>query len=162
MTGGDLTNSQIQKIENSRVVHISLDSTVDIGSPPEGDENAEEGGDPDRVITKARRCTSDDGLLSPTELADAFKQLGALRSAYHEGNQRLGAEESKVFGSRGDLVPGDVGCCEPAWTAYAHYWKATLGELDTLMTSARQLVTQIARLHIFLGSETATRSSRDC
>ena len=119
-----MTEAQVAKIEGSRVVHISLDPTIVAGSANTVDEE----GDPDRVIKDARRCSSRDGLLTACELEHLFEQLPKVRSAYGQANEELDMDRVKCFGHSNNLTEKQSGFFEPVVTAYAHYWKATLGE----------------------------------
>jgi RNA exonuclease NGL2 len=130
MVGNKLTTKQLEEIEASRVVHSSIDPSIEsISSAPRGDEEGEAATrDPDRVITNARKAKNEDGLLSDEEFCSAFNAYGPLRSAYDEGQGSVLSEHDNVLGSRiGDIAPGQKGFYEPMWTSYTHYWKTTLG-----------------------------------
>lgn len=122
---------QDTRLNVSRVVHISIDPTVNVSTKHVGDE--EEGGsDPDRVITNARAASPSDGLLTSSELLELFSNGAVLRSAYDEGLRAARALRSDVrtFGDRVSLNLTRRGARvhEPEWTCYAHYWKTGLGK----------------------------------
>jgi len=129
--GDCLTPAQVSKIEDSRVVHASVDPTI----ASEATDAVNEDGDPDRVITNARRCTSLDGLLTISELERLYEQLPNVRSVYPVAYQALGVDRSACFGSAHGLKEHDSGFFEPLVTAYAHYWKATLDYIFLLDSS---------------------------
>jgi RNA exonuclease NGL2 len=123
--GSIMTEEQVEKIDKSRVVHLSVDPPVVSDAP----NCINEHGDPDRVIKDARRCTTHDGLLTASQLTQLFGQLPKVRSAYALANKELGMEHSKCFGQLTSLNENDNGFFEPLITAYAHYWKTTLGKV---------------------------------
>ena len=121
---------QSREIEISRVVHVSIDSSVvqTPAAPKDDDEGDAAQADPDRVITNARPAKPDDGLLTDEELDALFKAHGYLRSVYDEGQRSAASEHDNVIGTRlNSLAPGRKGYFEPMWTSYTHYWKTTLG-----------------------------------
>lgn len=126
MVGEALTLEQWEKIDESRVIHVSIDTTlVDLNKVPE-DENA----DPDVEITNSRPARSDDGLLSNEEILASFQRFSPLRSAYEEAQRTLVDDPSSItFGSRlaQSFSSHRIGYYEPIWTSYTHYWKSTLG-----------------------------------
>jgi len=122
LKGDHMNQMQVAKIEDSRVVHMSIDPTVVPGTAFAVDED----GDPDRVIKAARRCSLGDGLLTICELKRIFEQLPNVRSAYAQANETLDIDRKTYFGSSNGLQDGESGFFEPLVTAYAHYWKATL------------------------------------
>ncbi|KAI5124636.1 hypothetical protein M0805_004245 [Coniferiporia weirii] len=140
LVGDDLTPEQEFDIMASHVVHASIDPSLPIADPKQV-ANEEEGGDakeeedPDRVIKNARRAGADDGLLESGELAEEFRQLPPLRSAYDEWS----FEETRMFGSRVDLPYGRRGRSEPMYTSYTHYWKVTLDYIFVVLPPGRTL-----------------------
>jgi len=122
LRGYNLYPEQIERIEKSRIVHESKDTTMN----PSNEDLINEEGDPDRVITRARRCRNTDGLLAVSELGALFDQLPTVRSAYFEANKALCAEGSKHSGSLYSVSHDEPNFFEPPHTAFAHYWKATL------------------------------------
>lgn len=126
MVGETWTPLQKHIIEESRVVHVSIDYSVGLDGTIIGKEDDEAATDPDRVITHSRAATCHDGLLSDGELSEYLKDLGPLRSIYEEGQRRLGLKD--VFGSRCNDYPVEKrGYFEPEYTSYTHFWKSTLG-----------------------------------
>ncbi|KDQ63641.1 hypothetical protein JAAARDRAFT_169698 [Jaapia argillacea MUCL 33604] len=149
-----LTPEDEQRLEWSRVVHVSLDPSVALTSRPpvangeaEGEEAGGEGGDgeeggegegeeedPDMIITHARKPTPQDGLLSTPELHSLFSPQPSIKSAYEEGLKTYlasqtpseGIEKFRTFGDRADIGEGRKGRYEPEYTSYTHWWKATL------------------------------------
>jgi len=135
LVGETLTPSQKHIIEESRVVHISIDSSVGLNGTIIGKEDDEAATDPDRVVTNSRAATCHDGLLSDEELREYLKDLGPLRSIYEEGQRRLGLKN--VFGSRFNDFPIErKGYFEPEYTSYTHFWKSTL---DYIFVIGQQL-----------------------
>lgn len=131
MTVGDpLLQEQAACIEESSVVHISVDPTVlESNKHVVSDNDEEEGVDPDRNITNARIATEADGLLSVTELQSLHKDV-QLRSVYDIGlHQSIISTKHnfKTFGQRVSSLPGRRGAFEPEYTSYTHYWKTVLG-----------------------------------
>jgi RNA exonuclease NGL2 len=127
LVGEPLTPQQKRVIEESRVVHVSIDVSIQVDSSGIGDDELAVA-DPDRVITDSRPATDNDGLLSDEELANSFHVLGRLRSMYEEGQRQV--KFPNVFGSRNDGFPLErKGYFEPQWTSYTHFWKSTLGNL---------------------------------
>ncbi|KAJ7225439.1 Endonuclease/exonuclease/phosphatase, partial [Mycena pura] len=125
LVGDSLSAGQMDRLESSRVVHVSIDPTVPptvAGAPPE-DEN--EAVDPDRVITNARPAVPTDGLLSDSELVSLFSSAN-VRSAYDEGlrQYRKSPSDIQTFGDRLLLPYQTKGYHEPEYTSYTHYWKA--------------------------------------
>lgn len=132
LVGDPLTEQQIVDIENSRVVHITIDPSVPIADrnlaiqEEEGGE-AESEQDPDRVIKNARVARPEDGLLGAVDLARLFAQpeaIGPLHSAYGYWRDM---DEMKTFGSRCEIPSGRQGRYEPIYTSFTHFWKVTLG-----------------------------------
>ncbi|KAJ6503446.1 Endonuclease/exonuclease/phosphatase [Mycena vitilis] len=125
LVGDDLNAEQRERLEFSRVVHVSIDPTVPptTKDAPADDEN--EAVDPDRVITNARRAVPTDGLLSDSELVSLFSPANIVRSAYDEGlrQHRQTAEGPRTFGDRLSLPRDIKGYHEPEYTSYTHYWK---------------------------------------
>jgi RNA exonuclease NGL2 len=135
LVGDMLTPAQEERLERSRVVHVSVDPTVPLTNPTAANDD-EDGGaqaDPDRVITNAREASPADGLLNSSELLDLFA-VSALRprSLYDEGQRLLEniSSPSPVHrcGERMGLPPQKRGAYEPEWTSYTHYWQSVLGE----------------------------------
>jgi len=126
MVGEKLSSSQIEKIENSRVVHASVDTLFSTASDETKTVPVNEEGDPDRVITNARRCLPHDGLLSVSELEHHFQQFCHVRSAYSEASRFSSMPGIDCLGPLSNMTENESGFFEPVYTAYAHYWKATL------------------------------------
>jgi len=122
LQGRMMTEEQVEKIDKSRIVHLSVDPTVVSDAP----NCVNEDGDPDRVIKDARRCTTHDGLATASQLTQLFGQLPKVRSAYALANRELGIDRCKCFGHSNSLNENENGFFEPLITAYAHYWKTTL------------------------------------
>ncbi|KAI6133140.1 Endonuclease/exonuclease/phosphatase [Pisolithus croceorrhizus] len=126
LVGDPLSAEQKHSLDVSRVVHVSIDSSVPKSSTTDGEEGEE--GDPDRIIRDSRVAEVSDGLLSDSELLDLFRH--PLRSAYDEGQRmrKAVAKPSDVvtFGDRIPLSTARLGANEPMWTSYTHYWKTTL------------------------------------
>jgi len=140
--GSIMTEEQVEKIDKSRVVHLSVDPPVVSDAP----NCINEHGDPDRVIKDARRCTTHDGLLTASQLTQLFGQLPKVRSAYALANKELGMEHSKCFGQLTSLNENDNGFFEPLITAYAHYWKTTLDYIFLLDPNNTFRVVGVAEL----------------
>ncbi|KAH7100197.1 Endonuclease/exonuclease/phosphatase [Auriculariales sp. MPI-PUGE-AT-0066] len=145
MVGSQWSTEQESSVSKSRVVHVSIDPTVDSGVAPEDDD---EGGggqaegnketDPDRIIVNCRAPRDTDGLLKLDELLAMAPRLG-LRSAYDEALRSVlhgNAEATlpiSVFHERENGPPSQsLGAFEPMFTSYTHYWKATLDYLFML------------------------------
>ncbi|CAK5280252.1 unnamed protein product [Mycena citricolor] len=126
LVGRPLTQAQSERLDISRVVHVSLDPSVPVSGPRVADED--EGDDPDLVITNARRAVPADGLLSDAELSSLFASSGLVRSAYNEGlhHYRQIAGDIGTFGERLGWVAGSKGFHEPEYTSYTHWWKSVL------------------------------------
>ncbi|KAF8216137.1 Endonuclease/exonuclease/phosphatase [Mycena galopus ATCC 62051] len=129
LVGDQLNAEQCERLETSRVVHLSIDPTVPPtvkGAPADDEDGAV---DPDRVITSARRAVPSDGLLSDSELASLFSATNVVRSAYDEGlrqHKQTSPTESQTFGDRMSLSRTTKGYHEPEYTSYTHYWKTVL------------------------------------
>ncbi|KAJ6519910.1 Endonuclease/exonuclease/phosphatase [Mycena sanguinolenta] len=128
LVGDQLSAEQCDRLESSRVVHVSIDPTVPptvTGAPAEDEDSAV---DPDRVITNARRAAPGDGLLSDSELASLFSTANVVRSAYDEGLRQHKRTSSigPTFGDRMSLPHTVKGYHEPENTSYTHYWKTVL------------------------------------
>lgn len=108
------------------MVHLSIDPDIVLETTKPQQED-EEGGDPDMIITNARIAEASDGLLTNSELTELFTT--PLRSVYDEGIE-IQRELSKDVTSYGDRVPlmGRKGANEPEWTSYTYYWKTVLGK----------------------------------
>ena len=128
--GDPLLPEQVACIEESRVVHVSVDPTVSESvKHVASDDEEEEGVDPDRNIVNARIATESDGLLSVTELQSLYEDT-LLRSVYDIGLQHSKISSKynfKTFGQRSSSLPGRRGAFEPEYTSYTHYWKTVLG-----------------------------------
>jgi len=133
LVGDMLTPAQEERLERSRVVHVSVDPTVPLTNPAAANDD-EDGGaqaDPDRVITNAREASPADGLLNSSELLDLFA-VATLRprSLYDEGQRLLENISSPGplprCGERMGLPPHKRGAYEPEWTSYTHYWQSVL------------------------------------
>ncbi|KAF8140173.1 endonuclease exonuclease phosphatase [Boletus edulis] len=125
LIGEPLSLKQQEKLQVSRVVHVSIDPTV----PTSIKKEVDEGGaaeDPDKVIRNSRDSKPSDGLLSDIELSALVRHR--LRSAYDEGQRSSLLEGNSVatYGSRKLLPAEKAGACEPMWTSFTHYWKTTL------------------------------------
>jgi RNA exonuclease NGL2 len=130
LVGDPVLPSQEELLASSRVVHVTIDpnQTEDAATKTTTDEDEGAQQDPDRVITRARLATFEDGLLSTVELSDLAASYGPLKSCYDEGQKTYKA--SHLIPTYGDRVPieGDRrGRFEPEWTSYTHYWKTVLG-----------------------------------
>lgn len=125
--GETLSSEQWKKIDESRVIHVSVDSTLaDSSTPAPVDENI----DPDVEITDSRIARADDMLLSNEEIFASFRGLSPLRSAYEEAQRMMiGPSSPIVFGSRlgESFLSQRLGYYEPVSTSYTHFWKSTLG-----------------------------------
>ncbi len=130
-----MTPAQQEILEQSRVVHVSVDPTVPLTNPATANDD-EDGGaqaDPDRVITNAREALPTDGLFNSSELVDLFAVITLRpRSLYDEG-QRLLENISRFSpvprcGERMGSPLHKRGAYEPEWTSYTHYWQSVLGE----------------------------------
>ncbi|KAG8945088.1 hypothetical protein FRC04_001249, partial [Tulasnella sp. 424] len=152
-TGQLLTPAHAKNLDNSRVIHVSIDPTVP-PTPDAANVKEDEGGatvtapqptstnhdqtygkekgeeqetDPDRIITNSRRAVPLDNLLSDEELVHLFglAEGKGLRSGYDEA-LRLASSGSKenVFGGR--VEDATLGTWEPMYTSYTFYWKLTL------------------------------------
>ncbi|KAF9240862.1 endonuclease exonuclease phosphatase [Melanogaster broomeanus] len=131
LVGVPLSPAQRERLEVSRVVHVSIDPSVPKSVVKEADEGGggEEQADPDRVIRNSRDATPSDGLLSDVELCDLVQHR--LRSAYDEGQRTQRAllerkSDVATYGDRKSLPADRPGAHEPMWTSYTHYWKTTL------------------------------------
>ncbi|KAF8898647.1 Endonuclease/exonuclease/phosphatase [Infundibulicybe gibba] len=106
--GDPLLPEQEVTLNQSRVVHVSVDPTV-----PKTRAIAEDGedGDPDRVITSARAATPEDGLMTVPELIEMFSSQRPIRSAYNEGLKMYREMNLSVstFGDRVILPPSRHG-----------------------------------------------------
>ncbi|KAJ7038106.1 Endonuclease/exonuclease/phosphatase [Mycena alexandri] len=126
LVGGQLNAEQRDRLEISRVVHVSIDPTVPptTKAAPVDDESGAV--DPDRVITNARSAVHTDGLLSDSELVSLFSSANVVRSTYDEG-LKMHTQASPgfpTFGDRMSLSRTSKGYYEPEYTSYTHYWKA--------------------------------------
>lgn len=133
LVGDPLSEQQIEDIEKSRVVHVTIDPSVPVLDPNLAIKEDEEGGevdpeqDPDRVIKNARAAKSEDGLLGASDITRRFVQsdsIGPLISAY---GQWRSLDEKKTFGFRSEVPSGRQGRYEPIYTSFTHFWKVTLG-----------------------------------
>lgn len=122
MVGDPLLVSQEALLDESRVIHKSIDPKVPMVNTQITEDEA---GDPDRTIVNARLATSSDGLLSSSELSALFQNPIPLRSAYDEGLAEH--RESPTYGDRVPIPELRRGGHEPEYTAYTHYWKTVLG-----------------------------------
>ncbi|KAJ7492540.1 Endonuclease/exonuclease/phosphatase [Mycena latifolia] len=128
LVGDQLNSDHRDRLQISRVVHVSIDPTVPptvVGAPAE-DEN--EAVDPDRVITNARPAVPADGLLSDSELVSLFSSANVVQSAYDEGlrQHKEKSVDFRTFGNRMSLSSTTKGSHEPEYTSYTHYWKTVL------------------------------------
>ncbi|KAI9572884.1 Endonuclease/exonuclease/phosphatase [Boletus coccyginus] len=127
LVGEPLSLQQQERLQVSRVVHVSIDPTVPTPIAREADEGGgEEAADPDMVIRNSRNSKPSDGLLSDTELSTLVRHR--LRSAYDEGQRSslLEGNDVATYAARNLLPTEKAGACEPMWTSFTHYWKATL------------------------------------
>ena len=126
LVGNPLSIEQKDRLNTSRVVHVSIDPTVPTTTETEPEEG--EKADPDRVIRNSRVANSADGLLSDSELLDLFPH--SLRSAY-DGGQRtarlMSLDGVMTFSDRMTFAVERLGAHEPMWTSYTHFWQSTLG-----------------------------------
>ncbi|TDL28494.1 Endonuclease/exonuclease/phosphatase [Rickenella mellea] len=120
LVGDDLLPEQETEICASRVVHVTIDPTIEIinGRSTEGDE-----GDPDRVITNARQANAEDGLLDIEEMVQFYQTGITLTSVY---DHWASAEPNVTYGMRVPVHPSRRGRFEPIYTSYTHYWKTVL------------------------------------
>jgi RNA exonuclease NGL2 len=128
LVGEPLSLEQQERLQVSRVVHVSIDSTVPTFIAKEAAEGGgEQEADPDKVIRNSRDSKPSDGLLSDAELSSLVGHR--LRSAYDEGQRSslLEGNDVATYGARKRLPAEKAGACEPTWTSFTHYWKTTLG-----------------------------------
>ncbi|KAK2461845.1 hypothetical protein APHAL10511_006308 [Amanita phalloides] len=130
IVGDLLWPEQLARIEDSRVVHVSVDPAAlktknfIVSDNGEGEEDV----DPDREITNARMATESDGLLTIAELYSLYDGI-RLNSVYDIGLRRsknFSQNGLKTFGDRFPLLFGRPGNYEPEYTSYTHYWKTVL------------------------------------
>jgi RNA exonuclease NGL2 len=148
MVGYTLSPSLSKEIQDSRMVHVSIDPSVASATPSstpptkEDDEsssltststpkpsgpNVEAEEDPDKVNKNVRRALPSDGLLTDEELYEMFK-VGNIRSLYDEGSGNLGPNLGvPTFGERVEMEDGRTGKWEPKYTSFTHFWRLTLG-----------------------------------
>nr|GAT54910.1 predicted protein [Mycena chlorophos] len=141
-----LTKEQRERLEASRVVHVSIDPTVPpTTSGPVGDDE-DQAVDPDRVITNARRATPSDGLLTDDELVALFALGKPLKSAYDEGlaHPRASASDIRTFGDRVSCEPDMKGSNEPEYTSFTFFWKTVL---DYIFVSQPTVITGLLAPH---------------
>ena len=89
-----MTTAQEELLENSRVIHVSVNPTVPtvpltnrfaINDDEDGGTQA----DPDKVITNAREASPADGLLKSSELVDLFAVTALHPRRLYDEDQRL-------------------------------------------------------------------------
>jgi RNA exonuclease NGL2 len=151
LVGDELNSEQRDRLQISRVVHVSIDPTVPLTAAGAPADDESEAVDPDRVITNARSAVPADGLLSDSELVSLFSSANIVRSAYDEGlrQHKQHTPDFKTFGDRVSLPPGTKGSHEPEYTrydgsplftpltriltciSYTHYWKVDLDLYQT-------------------------------
>ncbi|KAF8560438.1 endonuclease exonuclease phosphatase [Imleria badia] len=127
LVGEPLSLEQQERLQVSRVVHVSIDPTVPASITKETDGGGGEGeADPDKVIRNSRNFKDADGLLSDTELSTLVGHR--LRSAYDEGQRSslLEGNDVATYGARKLLPTEKAGACEPMWTSFTYHWKTTL------------------------------------
>ena len=73
MVGETVTDEQEKSFNDSRVVHVSVDHTIQKNSELKPHEEVKEEKDSDRVITNSRACQEADGLLTLEELASLYR-----------------------------------------------------------------------------------------
>ncbi|KAJ7169963.1 Endonuclease/exonuclease/phosphatase [Mycena filopes] len=124
LVGGQLNAEHRDRLETSRVVHVSIDPTVPPTTKAAPTEDESGAVDPDKVITNARPAVPADGLLSDSELVALFSHAHTIRSAYDEGLQRH-SSTSPGYPTfiKLSLSPTSKGYHEPEYTSYTHYWK---------------------------------------
>lgn len=131
LVGDELTPDQENRLQNSRVVHVSVDPTVTT-TPSAAGADDEGAADPDHVITNARPAGAADGLLSTSELVDLYAATMRPRSVYDRGQRLIAAYTQEPIarcGPRMGVHDDRRGSFEPEWTSYTHYWKTVLGEI---------------------------------
>ena len=134
-----MSPKQIETLLPSYVVHTSVDPSVP-KTATTANEEEDEAGDPDRVITGARWAIDTDGLLTVPELEDFFAKLPKARSAYDEGLSQTAKENGiTTFGKRVPLPSNKHGYNEPEYTSYTHWWKTTLGDSHTCIWAHNRL-----------------------
>ncbi|KAG8219884.1 Endonuclease/exonuclease/phosphatase [Butyriboletus roseoflavus] len=105
-----LSLEQQERLQVSRVVHVSIDPTVPTSIAKEANKGgSEQEADPDRVVRNSRNSKPSDGLLSDTELSILVGHC--LRSAYDEGQRSSLVEGNDVatYGARALLPAKKVG-----------------------------------------------------
>ncbi|KAJ7631000.1 Endonuclease/exonuclease/phosphatase [Roridomyces roridus] len=148
LVGEQLNAEQRERLDFSRVVHVSIDPSVPptTAAPLADDES--EAVDPDRVITNARRAVPADGLLSDDELVSLFASGAVVRSAYDEGRRLSTADpDIPTFGKRMSIQPTTKGFYEPEYTSYTHYWKTVLDYIF-ILTDRNAVVTGLLAPHV--------------
>ncbi|EJD55159.1 Endonuclease/exonuclease/phosphatase [Auricularia subglabra TFB-10046 SS5] len=161
LVGSPWSAQQQQSLEKSRVVHVSLDPSIESGAAPADDDDeggGEKGTDPDRIIVNCRVAAPSDGILTLDELR-ALGPATALWSIYDRA-LRTGADVSGLELYRSRLPPEmhtALGAFEPKFTSYTHYWKATLDYMFVLGAetegTASPEVLRILRPHIATAME---------
>lgn len=149
LVGDQLLPAQKTRLQNSRVVHATIDPSVPTSSAAtaEEEEGAELGeNDPDRIIVNARAAQPSDGLLSDTELERLYRQSETPTSACDAGLRV--AESGLTFGSRVPIPEGRRGAFEPIYTSYTHVspvpclnpslWAAIDADANTRCSTGRQ------------------------
>lgn len=147
MVGESVTASQEKMFSASRVVHVSVDPTIDyvpttqLHQEVQDDEEGGGGGeqnDPDRVITNSRPCREEDGLMTLEELRALHESSGMLplRSVYDESMPLLPTHLIETDG-RASTIQGRRGSNEPSFTSYTHYWKSKLDYIFLAMPRNR-------------------------
>jgi len=128
LVGDTVTPQQLHSIDVSRVVHTSIDPTIEPTPALKDDEEGSTAeGDPDRMITYARPATIEDGLISNNDFSRLFKSFGSVWSVYNDGQRSIESESDNVFGARtSNMITSRKGYFEPMWTSYTNFWKTTL------------------------------------
>ena len=162
--GNELLPQQELTVNASRVVHVSLDSSIPISDPNKAAEE-EEGGeaatssseekDPDRVITNTRPATDADGLLTPCELGKFFESELAGEHFQSVWDEWPPEDSSLTFSAKGVIDINRKGRNEPLYTSYTHYWKNTIGQSTNVYYKFERSLSIFCqlRLHICKGSK---------
>lgn len=129
IVGDSLLPEQESRVEQSRVIHQTIDPNVKTTIA------SESAGDPDKVIQSARAALPEDGLLTSNELASLFSASVSC-SAYDNAMSialSTAPEEIKPLPQLySSISPARRGRYEPLYTAYTFHWKNTLGPHDSL------------------------------
>lgn len=141
LMGGTLSETHEADLSRSRVVHRSIDPSIEDPPHPQVLKQDEEGEaaarqeeeDEDRTIKHARVANRADGLLDDEELRALCSQDRSVSSAYHDGQKThrgTGVPGKPSFGELKGFPLTQQGFFEPGYTSYTHYWKTVLGRSD--------------------------------